>query len=139
MSQSQRAYLWLYDWTGVYVATIDLLLTTVFTMFMGMSWIMFFVFGARGIFAWIRYCDQSNGRLEKFNAQSRHWQDNHIRWFSNSVIFGFLLWDILTVQLLSLGADVTFMFISYLATVQIRDREPKEFWKMSPQTQGAGS
>jgi hypothetical protein len=121
------------------VATLDLLLTVVFTVAMGV-WIgAFIVLGVRGVYAWFKYREQHARRFEKFNSDARLWQTSWIRWMTNFTVVWFSVCDVINHDVWGLISQVALLALVYLCTVQIRDREPKEFWKMSPQTQGAGS
>jgi hypothetical protein len=131
MSQSQRAYLWLYDWTGIYVATLDLMLTAVFVVVnvsynnMGIV-VSLILLVLRGIFMWAKYWQQDTGNLDRFNAEARQWQNSNVRWLSNGSFFGFVVFDALSRNVIVIG-DLAFFVLSYLLTVQIREREPRDF------------
>lgn len=124
----QEAYLWLWDRTGVYVGTL------MFAAYVGdhvcwnpLTWVDFAFIGFAGLWAGIRYVAQSQD-LRWFNASQRAWKDFSPRPFFSVLVAAFLLADILQLNAWHLASDTMTMLWNYIGCVQVRDREPKEFF-----------
>lgn len=141
MALAQRAYLWFYDWTGIYAAVLTYSMTMVF-VFMngGLSLLGALVLGIWFVPESFRFMAQMSGNFTMFNMKAREWQHHPVRWVGTGLFIGWLTLDLVTLHVVQLFSDVLMIVVHYLLTVQIRKREPREFEfhnKLAPQ--GAGS
>lgn len=123
----QEAYLWLWDRTGVYVATliftayaIDQLASTHMRLF------NFLTLGIMGACCGVRYVAQGKN-LRHFNDMQRQWRHFFARGPVMVAIALFILQEVALLDGWQALGDVAFMSWCYLACVQVRDREPKNF------------
>jgi hypothetical protein len=134
----QEAYLWLWDRTGAYVATF-LFASYVADHFCWgpLGWLDFFFLAFFGWWAGIRYVAQSKD-LRRLNDVQRAWRDFSPRLYFTLVMLPFVVGHAAQLEAWKLASD-GFMFLwIYLACVQVREREPKEFFP-SLKPVGAGA
>lgn len=125
---TQEAYLWLWDWTAVYVATL------MFLAYVGdhvcwraLTWLDSAFIAFAGIWIGYRYVAQSKD-LRRLNAAQRAWRDFPPRPFFVFIFVGLLAGDILQLNAWHFASDVFMLIWNYLGCVQVREREPKEFF-----------
>jgi hypothetical protein len=125
---TQEAYLWLWDWTGVYVATL------MFAAYVGerfcwgrLGWFDFVLIAFTGTWLGLRYLAQSKD-LRSLNAAQRAWRDFTIRPFFSAFVLGALAGDAFQLSAWHVASDAMFLTWNYLGCVQVREREPKEFF-----------
>lgn len=128
----QRAYLWLLDWTGVYVGTL-LLFTFVATLVLrGFNWWNWAeLFGLVLMLAWCgwKYSQQATDRIELFNASSEYNRTSWLRDCLNVMLVMSAVIAIVKNQWGEIGAETLWFVMGYLMTVKLRKREPKEFFE----------
>lgn len=129
IAQTRRAYLWLYDWTGVYVGTVLFILTIAFVGVTGSTALVdFLVIFVNGVCGCLLHHEQHN-RPDDFNAGA----EQRIKWTGRHLLNLFVL-GIIIVAVVSLDLGWTMMAavwltINYTMTIKIRKREPKEFFE----------
>jgi hypothetical protein len=129
------AYLWLLDWTGVYVGTVQAFLivvdscrivtTPAYTVankcvllaFAG--WLLFAAWGA-----WLL---QNEKEHERINLGAMRWQSLLLRKVLVVFTILMLVWDTYRVDWNSIMLDAWMLTYGYLLCVMVRDREPPEF------------
>lgn len=124
----QEVYLWLWDWIGVYVATL------MFAAYVServcwdrLGWFDFVLIAFTGAWMGLRYLAQSKD-LRSLNAAQRAWRDFTIRQFFSVFVFGSLAVDAFQLSAWHVASDAMFLVWTYLGCVQVREREPKEFF-----------
>lgn len=130
---AQRAYLWLFDWTGVYVGTLLFLLGGLATVMDVLAYgrlrlVGYLLVGTYGLFGWWRINLQSKGD-EAYNAVAETETKNPMRWFFLLFFVFFLVQEIAQMKLADAVQTMAFICALYLFTVKIRPRDPKEFFE----------
>lgn len=125
---TQEAYLWLWDRTGVFVATLF------FAAYVGdhalwgsLTWFDFLLLAIFGALSAHRYLAQSTD-LRWLNAHQRAWRDLGPRPYFTIIVIVFLAKDLLQLNAWHFASDCMSLLWSYLGCVQVRDREPKDFF-----------
>lgn len=129
----QDAYLWFYDRTGVYVATVELGLFLVSVLINHDSMVavvVMFLIMALCLLPMYRWQDMN--QIERFNAASRQFRDSRFRKF----LLVLLVVASFPIDMCTLSNTVCLLW-SFVNCVQIRKREPPERHVMA--MQGAGS
>lgn len=138
----QRAYLWLLDRTGIYVASI---MSACVVLSMGVSVIEhdLILAGFMGVFGlasspWRWYLQHTNETT--YNAISLLHQQSSWRGGFVVMVLVFILMELLLRDLAGVVTQVVYLFVNYMQCIQIRKREPKKFFEsvehMTPQTAG---
>lgn len=133
----QEAYLWLYDWTGIYVATIEAILLIIGFIGLGVSTSPVLM-GCLGIclISLIRsYLWQDKKLYKLYNAAALRYRDSLVRYFCQYLQISLLITD--TIQhhesfftiLKNCGSVGCLFLVFVLNAVCIREREPKEWFR----------
>ncbi len=129
---TQAVYLWLFDRTGVYVATVSMTMTvtaySLLTLARGeFDFITMVGIALIGIQCMLHYKLQHAKHYEAFNARARAWYESRLRFYLLCFWLAVILGDVLQGSPLNFFSSVlmTFMF-NYVWTCQIRKREPPE-------------
>lgn len=149
----QRAYLWVLDYTGIYVGTLmaTCMATCAALEFVRYSgsglWVMVgldvIIFGGLSQLTWWM---QHNRPPEVYNAHaSARWTTWPLRIFLVVSVSTAVLWNLLTEPLLYALASVSYgvavLLLNYLLCVLIRPREPKKLFEreriLVPEASGA--
>lgn len=144
IDRTQTAYLWLWDRTGIYVATPMFAACAAdhFCYPAQAGWLRIFgiiVLGWFGLWCGVRYLAQATNDLRRLNAMQRGWAAWSLRpYFILLIVPVFLFQDIVQLNALHTLGDLFFAAWNYLGCVQVRDREPKEFFP-SLKPVGAGA
>lgn len=143
ITRGQAAYLWLYDWTGVYVATIAAIVMVlsncsgaIFRL-RPVGTIDLLLCGINLIVLLPYYKDQDRARYTAYNARAMFFQDNLFRRIISQFFFITLfleplrfIWDPETWSILQLMfSECCILMYFVLMCVCIREREPKEWFK----------
>jgi hypothetical protein len=128
----QDAYLWIYDRTGVYVATVFM---AILLLGLGLNLLSRENFSMVGVliglsilslFVMLRYHEQDVGP-EGFNATSREWRSGYSRLWVCIVLGGAIGFDLWWQCWGGIAADILDLVnFAYLWGVLIRKREPPE-------------
>lgn len=130
---AQDAYLWLFDRTGIYAATM---------MFSGivaehLCWpamghlgraLDLVMLAVLGLWCAGRYVAQQYDR-RLYNALVEAWRAPMLRVIYLGILIGSLVVDLASPNPLGLLGDVLFVAWNSLACIYIRDREPKDFFE----------
>ncbi len=123
----QETYLWFWDRTGVYVGMLAFTLYVIqLLFFLPLNKIDFVFMGFVGVFSGSRYVAQDKD-IRLFNAMQREWRNARMRIVVMGVVFltmtpvGVGYWRFI-------GAGTFWFAFSYLLCVQVRDRDPKEWF-----------
>lgn len=135
---TQEVYLWLWDRTGVYVATL------MFAAYVGdhVCWgplhVGNFIFLAlAGAWASRVYFVQSKD-LRRLNDLQRGWRDFVMRPYLTMFGFAMIVEQVLYLDVWRFASNVLMMVWTYLNCVQVREREPKDFFAIRKPV-GAGA
>lgn len=131
---TQRAYLWLYDWTGVYVGTVTFVMCVTIVILYEVRgrpviWVDFLFLGINGIWSCVAYLWQSTDRVDEFNSSADMRRTSIGRVVLNGSITVFLTMAIVDMNLLAVVSEFVWVALSYMIVVKIRKREPKNFWE----------
>lgn len=126
VAAAQEIYLWLWDRTGVYVATL------LFAAIVGEQicwgpikiWGFAFlaIFGATSAYA---YMVQAKD-LRLLNSMQRRWRENGLRLAFTVMVLYFTASDAVKLNAWGSAGSAFLLIWSYLSCVQVRDREPKD-------------
>lgn len=136
---TQDAYLWVFDRTGIYVATIGVAIQVAipFIKAIGdrkLDYVSLFVMGWLCLGLFQSYYMQHGNKFEVFNASARAWQDHTVRIVANWFWVVMCILSALTRDWhLSATAFLQFFYFGYVLTWQIRKREPPEKLVFAPQ------
>jgi hypothetical protein len=139
LETTQAAYLWVFDRTGVYVATVGFAIQVsipfIHTYAKGeLDYLSLFVmvFLSLGL-SW-RYAMQHAEKYEIFNAMSRQMSDTNWRPLMLGVWLALVIANLLTMTLwYALTAFMQLFYFCYVCSWQIRKREPPEKLVFAPQ------
>lgn len=146
IDKAQSAYLWVFDWTGVYVATLAFL-SIATPMVLGMmrriqdgsySSPAFagFLLVLNGLFLMRPYLLQERGEHDIYNMIAlfarHHWLPTSLRWFLICLGISGMMHFTLRGQYVRAVAEIGWVTYVLLVCVMIREREPREFWKPAP-------
>jgi hypothetical protein len=120
----QAAYLWLYDRTGVYIATIATALILAGAALIRLDWISLGMTGFLILLFSPLYLLQAFNQQSSINATARVERHSKVRYgFLLAMLIlipdyrpGYMAWGLLTT-----------IASGYMRCIQIRDREPKDF------------
>lgn len=134
----QRAYLWILDWTGIYVATIGTVAIiigngAIMINTTGSVWLQFFFMTINIMILIPYYLDQDKANYTVYNLRALMFQVSPVRIFISYFFFGIFLAE-LTFLILhgyqgSLVNTIMLWIYINITAVCIRDREPKEWFK----------
>lgn len=123
----QEAYLWFWDRTGIYAATI------IFASVVGnhlcygpLKTFDFFAIAFCGLWTGQRYIAQAKD-LRRFNVLQGYFRDFTFRQCFPVLITTFLVIDLIALTPWQIAGDVLFFLWTYLCCIRVRDREPKDF------------
>lgn len=124
----QESYLWVWDRTGVYVGSLMFAAYCGDHVFYGpLKLFNFFFLGVAGVWCAHRYLVQSKD-LRWLNDLQRCWRDFALRRFLMIFSAVVLASDIIQANAWHFASNLMFLIFNYLGCVQIREREPKEFF-----------
>lgn len=135
LAKSQDAYLWLFDRTGIYVATIGVTIQVSVPFLNAIStgkldYFQLAVMAFLCVGQFLRYQLQHNEKFEAFNAMSRilvtHWARklSNVFWLTNFTAFVIVTWFNHTAWHIMVVSLLQFFFFGYVSCWQIRKREP---------------
>jgi hypothetical protein len=125
---TQEAYLWLWDRTGVYVATLIFSAVVCSHVVHGLDWGSFIGLAIMGAFSTQRYIAQQKD-LRRLNLLALGWRTPWLRLFYLSILFACVVADIAKFRAGELVGDIFFALWNCLACVQVRDRDPKDLFQ----------
>lgn len=127
----QNAYLWVWDRTGIYVSTLLFILYVGDHFFWAaLKWFDFIFLAWAGLWCSYLYVVQSKD-LRRLNDDLRQWRDFAVRPYLMILSFSIVMVDVLSLNAWHLASDICWLGWGYLACIQVRDREPKEFFPAS--------
>jgi hypothetical protein len=139
LETTQAAYLWVFDRTGVYVATIG------FTIQVSIPFIQSHAKGSLDYMALLlmvflsvglgfRYSLQHAGKYEVFNAMARQLDEHRWRPLMLGMWLGLILANLITMSgWYAFTAFLQLFYFCYVCCWQIRKREPPEKLVFAPQ------
>lgn len=135
---TQTVYLWLWDRTGIYVATL-LFIGIVFSTFLydrKMGIFDFILVTASAIWCGMRYAVQGKD-LRLLNTLQRSWAEWTVRRYLLCLInIPILFLSLLELNPWHVSSNLLSLAWLYLACVQVRDREPPEKLSFAKQNTG---
>lgn len=133
----QEAYLWLWDRTVVFVATLIFTCVVFENICYGLGRVAFIQLALMGVFSGYRYAAQQKD-LRLPNSLALGWRTPWLRCFFYMVFALNVAISISEISIRSFCSDLFFLLWNCLACVQVRDREPKDFFA-SRKLAGAGA
>lgn len=132
----QDGYLWLFDRTGIYVATIAVIpySLSIWILFIELppTWVKYLIIITGAVVGFLnlgtRYYLQDNGLIIPYNASALHTKTNNNTVITALVVFG--VFDIIFNNRPGLYVNLMLIIHSYLLTVLIRDRDKKPFFEL---------
>jgi hypothetical protein len=129
----QEFYLWLWDWTGIYLPTVWFIvlsidLGTEFLLFDKFRFMIFVLFAFFGVYCGLYYALQDTRKYQQMNAVARYFQEGVLRIVMTVMLLCFAVNDIVERDWHVISALACIAFF-YLRCVQLRDREPKDFFR----------
>ena len=126
---AQEAYLWLWDRTGIFVATLIFACVVCEHLAFGrLTWGSFVGLALTGAFATQRYMAQQKD-LRLFNMLGSAWRAPWLRLFYLGILFLCVASDISAFRAGGLVGDVFFVIWNCLACIHVRERDPKDFFQ----------
>lgn len=123
----QSTYLWLWDRTGVYVASILFVLIVVDHVCYGpLGPFDFTILAIVGAWATYLYVAQAKD-LRQLNLMQRAWAGNWFRLLSVILTIAALATALFDLNYWRLASNAAWLAFTYFACVQVRDRDPKDF------------
>lgn len=126
---TQDAYLWLFDRTGVYVATLSMILcmgANSSNLTAPGTLVSIALFGGSQIGPYVL---QHKKLFTSFNATARYWRSSAFRIAGCVFIAGLAGGHLFNGKLSMALSDVVCLFVmAFCFSVQIREREPKEWF-----------
>jgi uncharacterized protein with PQ loop repeat len=132
------AYLWVYDWTGVYVATVVFIVDAPEFVHMinsketGAACI--FAFFLVTLVVWLYY-GQMSGNYLQFNKSAEWMQRFPLRWFFIGLSLWLMMGHALLYKPFLVVLDVLDLVYWFVICVKIRDRNKKTFELFVPKVQ----
>jgi hypothetical protein len=127
ISMVQDVYLWLWDRTGVYVGTLIFAFAVLDKVCLArLDFFDFVLVGMMGIWTAGRYLAQAND-LRLLNKLARDFSEIWLRIPAIVLIAGVFIYDVLQMNAWRVASHIFFFCWVYLACIQVRDREPKDF------------
>lgn len=137
IDRHQRAYLWIYDWTGIYVGTLASLLVFVgqaISQSLISAVILNLLISTPNLIynGWMYY-QQSKNDLKGFNIRALGLQKFgiYLRLFMVSAFITISISAAIDHLWGSIGNIICLASSIYLTAIMIREREPKEWFKKS--------
>lgn len=131
INKIQEAYLWFYDWTGVYAPTVAVSFFLLGKMATGFKLdpinIIITIFNIVVLIP--SYLDQDKNRIATYNLRALAMQGLSFRLFFTAVILGFTVGEIVNLQFADAFYSFTLIMYIYMTVICIREREPKEWFK----------
>lgn len=133
----ETSYLWLFDWTGIYAATV-MMAMVIFSVGSDMIaskqisgvWVAIFCVGIN--FPWIfaRYIAQDKKLYTAYNWGATEMRSSFLR-IGFIYVFSplMLMQEIVKHEMQSAFVSIMWMCVCFMMAVRIRDREPKEWFK----------
>jgi cobalamin synthase len=132
----QEAYLWIWDRTGVYLATV-LIVTYLSSMFAethGFGPVKIFMMAVtlawHGVMWWL----QSQNQYDAMNSAARGVRDSRFFRMGIWVIVLIIMMDAVRRNAWDVSSNVLFLLWAVGLGTQIREREPPERWFAAPET-----
>lgn len=130
----QAFYLWLLDRTGVYLATVNMVLYLVSFGFWitkdgKVSLIGLALLAIVGLMNMIRYWWQEKEQYDTLNAGAMSFEASRFRQWGNGYFIAITIWDMVFFHALDLCFDLCMLAIQYSMTVKIRERDKKPFFE----------
>lgn len=122
----QEVYLWLLDRTGVYVGTLIFAFGAIDNFCLGLTFFRFVMLALIGVWSAGRYLAQATD-LRRLNRFARNFADTWFRVPITVVLAGSLTFEVCQLNWWRVTAHASFFCWLYLACIQVRDREPKDF------------
>lgn len=135
IQKMQELYLWFFDWTGIYVATI----ATMTVIFNGG---MYIIYGSLDFRSWQAallvvnililipyYLDQDKKNFTAFNYRAGLMRESLIRIVLQFFLLGGLGSSIIVWSWMGIINAVSMSLYLNIVSIYIRDREPKEWFK----------
>lgn len=125
----QDAYLWLLDWTGVRVGSLCFATWSaqIVLKHEPVDWVDGFFICGWGLLMFWRYAEQG-WNTRRYNDAARAWRDSPFRLMWLAIIAGAALAAVARLDTLLLIGDGWNLVTCYLLAVQVREREPREFF-----------
>jgi hypothetical protein len=135
----QQAYLWILDWTGIYVATIGTMAIIIgngaimISNSAGSIWLQFFFMTFNIMILIPYYLDQDKANYTIYNLRALMFQESVVRIFISYFFIGIAIAEF-TILILhgyqgSLVNTIMLWLYINITSVCIREREPKEWFK----------
>ena len=125
------AYLWVLDWTGIYVGTIIFINCAPMFSILWYKipvWLSLIFLTCAMIMSCQLYWMQNSGNKIQLNAYAEQAKGSMWRWCFLWFNIGSLISDIfIRVTLLQVVADICAILFWYIICIKIRDREKKKF------------
>jgi hypothetical protein len=126
----QEAYLWLWDWTGAMVATPFFLAVILDKVcWPRHNWLDYLFAAWMAIVAAAMYRAQSTS-LKRFNDMQRRWRDLGLRKFAIILVSAGLIFSVIGSDWQKAASDFFTIAWILLGCVQVREREPKDFFRV---------
>ncbi len=135
----QDAYLWVFDRTGIYIATVSMIMTVLAYSLITLErdkvdFITLFGLAIIGLHCMFKYKLQHAGSYEAYNANARLWQQSRLRFYLLCFWIGIILSDVFRGSILGFASSVLItVLFHYVWVCQIRKREPPEKLALVPQ------
>jgi len=123
-------YLWLLDWTGVYIGTITFLMgaeQVAFLIYIKAAWFAAFMLLMILVNAGIRYHQQAMGLVARYNLAAEWFEKSPIRTALIAFGVGLIMADIIQYRWWYLFDGAITQALLYLWCLKIRERQKKEF------------
>lgn len=127
----QETYLWIYDWTGVYAATVGTIAIITGSIGIGIRPMQLFFMCINILILIPYYLDQDKANYTKYNIRAMQLQESWLRiGFSNFFIVLMII-ELIELDFWMAVNSFTLMLYVNMTAVCIREREPKEWFKKS--------
>lgn len=124
----QDIYLWFYDWTGVYAASIAACSVIIGSIAVGLTITQFIALFFCLVILIPYYLDQDKANYKVYNARAMLQQQSTWR-FIMSNVFLFIAIPMVIVGVWAVVNTIAIWLYINIAAVCIREREPKEWFK----------
>ena len=133
INKIQDAFLWLFDWTGIFVAPIALCMFVLTIIIRGkINPFDYIALALIGYALLDYYRDQASENFTVYNLRARFMQSIWIRHLFVLLTYVAMVITIINVDIKGFIGEILFISYMYLLVVQIRKREPKEFKQLQP-------
>ncbi len=136
IARGERAYLWVFDVTGVYVGTLMVVLGGALVgLYVArgnpFGWGDGFFLLLTMVVAGLMYSQQASGTVEEYNASVEFQRTfaYYPRWFMNYTIVVFTLVAIVKMDAAMMLQEALWLVYTYTVTTKIRERRPQEQWE----------